>query len=418
MERAALARALAKWRLPGKEPKPINRVCLADPLPERFMARFAWAVAAPGEIFLGNPAWSDAEQKQVRTLIQAAPPENPGRGWLMIPTGGTSGEIKFARHDSATFGAAVRGFTQHFGLARVNAFGVLPLYHVSGLMAWMRCVMTGGEYRSGVWKEIMSGRLPALPETADGWVLSLVPTQLERLMSEGRSVEWLKRFRLIFVGGGPSWAALREKAESLELPFAPSYGMTEAAAMVAALRPGGLPADVNTYGTPLPHARIDFDRQGMISITSEAVFHGYYPEFDDDRTFYSEDFGEFDFLGRVRVLGRRDGVIITGGEKVQPSEVESVLMSSREFSDLVVLGAPHREWGQQVVAAYAGDARRPNWARVERALKSQLAPHKRPKRFIPLNPWPRTAHGKINRSEITRQVLVHFAQGADGGRAG
>ena len=61
-----------------------------------------------------------------------------GYGWLGLPTGGTSGRSRFARHDEVTLTTAVRGFCAHFGLERVNAVGVLPAYHVSGLMARVR----------------------------------------------------------------------------------------------------------------------------------------------------------------------------------------------------------------------------------------------------------------------------------------
>ncbi|HET7537762.1 MAG TPA: AMP-binding protein [Candidatus Didemnitutus sp.] len=394
---------MARWRPAAKDKRAHNRRYITEASPEKFMARFAQAVAGDGEIFLGNPAWGEAERAQVQKLLDDHPGENVQNGWLMIPTGGTSGEIKFARHDSVTIGAAVRGFAQYFGLQKVNAVGVLPLFHVSGLMAWLRSALTGGEYLIGDWKQIAAGELPELREKEDGWLLSVVPTQLERLMNDHDSVEWLRGFRLIFVGGGPSWAGLREHAEGLGLSISPSYGMTETAAMVAALRPGDFHADANTYGSPMPHARIDFDMQGMISITSEAVFHGYYPQHDDDRTFYSEDFGEFDFLGRVRVLGRRDGVIITGGEKVQPSEVEGVLRTSREFSDVAVIGLPHREWGQQVVAAYPAE-RRPNLDKVERIVRVELSPYKRPKQYVAIPEWPRTDHGKLNRPRLLEMV--------------
>lgn len=404
MDRAELALALARWLPATKNKHAHSRRYITEASPEKFMARFAQAVASDGEIFLGNPVWGEAERKQVQELLDKYPGETSSLGWLMIPTGGTSGgEIKFARHDSVTISSAVRGFARHFGLQKANAVGVLPLYHVSGLMAWMRSAMTGGDYIPGDWKSIADGDLPELPERSDGWLLSLVATQLERLMNDNDAVDWLRGFRLIFVGGGPAWAGLRERATGLGLKLSPSYGMTETAAMIAALRPGDFEADASTYGSPLPHARVDFDMQGMISITSEAVFRGYYPQRDDDRTFYSEDFGEFDFLGRVRVMGRRDGVIITGGEKVHPSEVESVLRMSREFSDVAVIGLPHHEWGQQVVVAYPAE-RRPNLDKVERIVRVELSPYKRPKHYVALDDWPRTDHGKLNRVKLLELV--------------
>jgi len=410
MERAELAQALARWRPPGPDRRAHDRRLIIEASPARFMARFAQAVAGTGEVFVGSPAWGEDETAQVRALLATRRNESPARGWLMIPTGGTSGgEIKFARHDAGTIGAAVRGFARHFGLRRANAVGVLPHYHVSGLMAWLRSAVTGGDYLAADWRSVAAGQRPDLPERDDGWLLSLVPTQLERLMAETDAVAWLRRFRVIFIGGGPSWQGLRERAQGLGLPVAPSYGMTETAAMVAALRPGDQPADASTYGSELPHARISFDLQGAISVTGESVFRGYFPAWDDDRTFATSDYGERDFLGRVRVLGRRDGVIITGGEKVQPLEVEEVLRDTREFRDLAVLGLPHPQWGQQVVAAYAAD-RLPDLTKVKDRLARRLAAHKHPKHFVAVRPWPLTAHGKLNRAKLATLVAEQLRQ--------
>src|SRR3954471_18723776 len=97
---------------------------VAESDPQKFMATFSEAVAKGGEIFLSDPSWGENEKAQLNAQLPAAGVQRstqPGRGWLMIPTGGTSGTLKFARHDEETLSAAVRAFTKHFGLARVNA---------------------------------------------------------------------------------------------------------------------------------------------------------------------------------------------------------------------------------------------------------------------------------------------------------
>jgi len=404
MERTELAEALRSWRRPSRGPAASARDYIVEADPDKFMARFAAAVAGTGEVFIGNPSWGEAESDEVRELLDESPGETGAPGWLMVPTGGTSGGVRFARHDSGTIAAAVKGMAQHFGLRQVNAVGVLPLYHVSGLMAWLRCALTGGTYFNGNWRKIAEGRLPKLPETSDGWGLSLVPTQLERLMRDNRAIDWLRQFRVIFIGGAPTWNTLLDRAADAGLPLSPGYGMTETAAMVAALRPDEFLAGSRSCGTTLPHARIDFTLEGVIAVTGESVFRGFFPEQSEDRTFETEDIGELDALGRLRVFGRRDGVIITGGEKVHPSEVESVLHGTGEFADLLVFGAPHAEWGQQVVVAYPA-GRAPDAERVGRAVNAELAPYKRPKLYVPVPNWPVAPNGKLRRAEITHYVL-------------
>jgi O-succinylbenzoic acid--CoA ligase len=288
-------------------------------------------------------------------------------------------------------------------LPQVNAVGVLPLYHVSGFMAWMRCVLTGGEYRPLDWKAVEAGALPPLPAKPGGWTLSLVPTQLERLLRHEAATAWLKNFRIIFLGGAPAWPALLDRATAARLPLSPGYGMTETAAMIAAMRPGEFLAGTRSSGSVLPHARVRFDDEGTILAGGDSVFRGYYPGWREPGDFATQDGGWLDERGHLHVSGRRDAVIISGGEKVNPAEVEAVLRGTGEFADVVVLGRPDAEWGERVVAAYPAETV-PNSVRVEAALAKLLSPAKRPKQLIAVAPWPVNAQGKVNRAEVARRL--------------
>ncbi len=403
MERAELGRLLG-----GHATRAIRTVITETDATE-FCAKFADAVAGTGEVFLSNPKGVESEREQFHALLAsgdsltAAPFGQSETGWLMIPTGGTSGSQRFARHDSGTISAAVTGFTKHFDLRRVNAVGGLPLYHVSGLMAWLRSVLTGGSYRHADWKEIEAGRYPVLTAQDDGWVLSLVPTQLERLLREAAAVAWLKKFRIILVGGGPAWSELLERAAVAQLPLALCYGMTETAALVTALKPEEFLAGQRNCGAALSHAPLIIDPDGTITIAGKSLFRGYYPGWRDTGVFVTEDIGGWDVHRRLTVLGRRDGVIITGGEKVNPTEVEAVLRGTGEFADVAVVGVPHAEWGSQVVAAYPV-GREPDLRNVRDALTQQLARYKHPQRFAALPSWPQQEQGKLNRAEVARMI--------------
>ena len=352
-----------------------------------------------GFVFLRDPHWSDAERAAAESLMHRA--RSPGlaadstSGWLCLRTGGSSGAGKFARHDEHTVTAAVAGFCAHFSLARVNAVGVLPPWHVSGLMARIRAAATGGRYVGCEWKALAADRLPELDSNCP-WVLSLVPTQLQRLLGSTAATTWLRRFAIIFLGGGPVWPELAEAAARAELPISLSYGMTETAAMVTAQRPEEFLAGDRSSGRPLPHARVGIDAGGCVTVAGESLFRGYFPEQREHVPFVTADLGRLDAQDRLHLLGRSDAVIITGGKKVQPSQVEAVLRATGEFDDVVVIGVPDREWGEQVVACYAPSPREPNIARAG----ARLAPHERPKRFVPVTPWPRNAQGKINRAAL------------------
>lgn len=396
MERAELARLLGAAVATVGERAERPHV-IAEREPERFMAAFAAATAAGGDVFLGDPTWGVAQRAELEALIDAEttrPVDVDGRGWLMIPSGGTSGRLKFARHDEETIAAAVRGFSEHFGFERVNALSVLPLHHVSGFMAWMRCALSGGDFKPWDWKRLEAGDLPALGEGT--WTVSLVPTQLQRLLASPAAVTWLRGFRVIFVGGGPVWRELADAAAAARLPVSLSYGMTETAAMVTALRPEEFAAGSRSSGAALPHARVTIDQDGRVRVGGASLFLGYYPERGIAREFTTEDLGRIDERGHLHVLGRRDAVIITGGKKVQPADVEAALRANGECTDVAVVGVPDAEWGEIVVACYPADGRVPD---IERAA-ANLAAWQRPKRLVAIAEWPRNAQGKVNRVEL------------------
>ncbi|ATC65374.1 o-succinylbenzoate--CoA ligase [Nibricoccus aquaticus] len=380
------------------------------------------AVERGGFVFLCDPKWGAEERAQLAEILVEAERGGggeSGRGWLCVPSGGTSGRLKFARHDEQTLGAAVSGFCGHFGLTRVNAVDVLPPHHVSGLMARVRCAVTGGRHVSWSWKELEAGVRPELAAVADGWVLSVVPTQLQRLMGSVAAVEWLRGFRVIFVGGGPAWAELTEEAAKAGLPVSLCYGMTETAAMMAALRPEEFAAGGRSCGAVMPHARVEIvddatgeevaaGETGLVRIGGGSLLRGYFPEQpggvsgeDGARVFVTEDLGRMDERGQLHVIGRRDAVIITGGKKVFPAEVEAVLRASGEFADVAVIGAADTEWGQRVVAFYPAGRKALDMQRVEAALES-IAGYKRPKAFVAVAAWPRNEQGKVNREALRR----------------
>ena len=400
MERAELAAKLGGVRR-VRDNAPYQLLSESDP--QKFMAAFAEVVAGDSDVFLCDPQWGAAEKAQVAALLQSKIENSKskiGQGWLCIPTGGSGGQLKFARHDQHTIAAAVRGFTEHFGLSRVNALGVLPLHHVSGFMAWMRCALTGGEYVQLDWKTAESGNLPELPVKPDGWVISLVPTQLERLLRNKVATEWLATCRIVFLGGAPASTDLLERAAAARIPLAPGYGMTETAAMVTALRPEEFLAGARSSGRALPHGQIKLTKDGTILVTGQSVFRGYYPDTNHRSDFVTGDLGCLDEQGHLTVLGRSDDVIITGGEKVNPAEIEAVLRDQGGLAEVVVVGVPDAEWGQVVVAAYPASSR-PDLTKLAELI-AQLAPAKRPKHFLPLESWPLTSAGKVNRAEVVR----------------
>ena len=149
-------------------------IFLAQSNPLKFVAGFLAAVAAKCPLFICNPSWIATEWQQVLDVVQPdlvwgegldflvkKPLKNEAKpfysGKIMIPTGGSSGKIRFAIHTWETLSASARGFQSHFALKEVNSCCVLPLYHVSGLMQLLRSFLTGGRLFVLPYKALKAG---------------------------------------------------------------------------------------------------------------------------------------------------------------------------------------------------------------------------------------------------------------------
>lgn len=358
-------------------------VLLAERDPVRFAAAFFAGVSLELPMILANPAWGSGEWAKLKGLVHPAmvvgnvPVDpaawegvsNPQPGEILIPTGGTTGGVKLAIHDWASLLAATRGLHEFLGDGPIHSCCLLPLHHVSGLMQLVRSFATGGQIR-------FDG------EVTKGYCLSLVPTQLQRWLSDGTAVEGLRAARVVFVGGAALPGALAAEARKARLPIVQVYGMTETAAMIAAIPAEAFLNEENPGALPLGEAKIGVDSDGAIRVRSAALFKGYHGQerLDLSAGFRTGDRGHLDSRGGLHVLGRLDRLINSGGEKVDPAEVERALLQIEGIQAARVVGEPDAEWGQIVVAYLQGEATLDTGA-IRGQLKEKLSPFKIPKRF-------------------------------------
>ena len=171
--------------------------------------------------------------------------------------------------------------------------------------------------------------------------------------------------------------------------------MTETAAMVAAVRPEEF-LDGGEELRPLPHAELALDDEGRLRVSGGSVCRGLWPEWRDKGRWTTGDRAEARGKGWV-ILGRADQVIITGGRKVDAARVEAALRGGGG-DDVVVLGLPDPEWGECVVAFHPADAPPADPA----AALAGLAAWERPRRWVPVEAWPRNAAGKVDRAALRR----------------
>lgn len=274
----------------------------------------------------------------------------------------------------------------------------LPLSHVGGLAILLRSVLYGtaatlveGLDPAVVAEHLASGRIT---------LASLVPTMLRRLLElpEGACLA-SPRLRAVLLGGGPIDGATVERALDRGIPALGTYGMTETASQVATVPPEAARSKAGSGGRPLPGAELEVTGAGEIRVRGPMVSAA---AAGADGWLATGDLGRVDEDGFLWVEGRRDEVVVTGGENVAPAEVEAVLSAHPEVADCAVVGVPDPEWGRAVAAAVV--PRNPEHPPAPGDLaawcRARLASFKVPKRWAVVQALPRTPSGKVARGEI------------------
>ncbi len=318
---------------------------------------------------------------------------DPAGAALVVPTSGTTGGPKGVRLSMANLKAAASASTQHLGSGADDMWHLaMPLSHVAGISILLRQAWSGGSVLmqpsfepAATWSAIGRGAT----------MLSVVPTMLHRMLEFDAAPD-IGRLRAVLVGGGPTPGGLLERARARALPVLPTYGLTETFGQVATLRPG---AALEPKAHPLPGVEFRVEGDGRLAIRSPQVSPGYLGEPDrDEEWLVTNDLAELDGEGAVRILGRADTLIITGGEKVSPERVEAELAQHPGVDEVVVVGVPDSEWGEKVVCAYGGDI---GPEELSSWLKERLPGFMVPKTWIPMASIPRTSIGKPDRGSVS-----------------
>ena len=413
------------------------RIALSVSDPESFCAWFLALGRRDLDLFCFNPKWGEQEQLTAEAIAKphwvlgdlrnddfARPTDSEVRlissdvtaGLrLMIPTGGTSGKIRFTMHRWSTLAASAYGFQAFFNVNHVSSFCVLPLYHVSGFMQLIRSLLTMGKVVFGSVDTFDAGHFALVEAEKQARFLSLVATQLERLLRDEANVASLLEYRAIFVGGGPVSDELLKRAIDLEVPLAPTYGMSETAAQVATMEPESFLDGKTGQGKALPHVRLSIvgdggnalesGEVGRIQILASSIFRGYYGE--EERlvdSVVAPDFGSLDDFGNLTVWGRSDRVIISGGEKIDLREIEIALEATRLLSDVVAFGADDSEWGALLSVAYVPIAESTMDDDLREALSGGLVAFKVPKAWHRMESLPRNEAGKIQADILLERI--------------
>jgi O-succinylbenzoic acid--CoA ligase len=291
----------------------------------------------------------------------------------------------------------------------------LPAEHVAGLQVLARSLLAGTrpvvlhpahQPAGGFRPDAFAAATTAL--TGDRRYVSLVPTQLHRLLDDDAGRAALLTYDAVLLGGAATPPALLTRAREAGARVVTTYGMSETC--------GGCVYD----GVPLDGVRVRLSPDDAVEIAGPALATGYLDRPDLDAAAFVEDSGErwlrTQDLGRLdaghlTVLGRADDVLVTGGVKVPPAAVERVLAEVPGVGEVCVVGVPDPEWGQAVVAVVVPRAGRtgPALAQVRRPVARTLGPPAAPRHLVVVERLPLRGPGKVDRRAVAELAAARLA---------
>jgi malonyl-CoA/methylmalonyl-CoA synthetase len=335
----------------------------------------------------------------------------------ILYTSGTTGRSKGAMltHDNLRSNAEVLHQYWHWDDERDVLLHALPVFHVHGLFVALHCALLGGSSVHFLAKFNPDQVIERLP---DATVMMGVPTFYTRLLSEPRlDAELCRNMRLFISGSAPLLAETHREFETRTgFRILERYGMTEAGMITSNPYEGARIAGSVGFALPGVSVRIaDHDgceiprgETGVLELKGPNVFKGYWQmpektaaEFREDGWFISGDNASMDAEGRITIVGRAKDLIISGGYNIYPKEIEAEIDEIPGVKESAVIGVPHPDFGEGVVAVVVSDgSQRLTEQSIIAPLQGKLARFKQPKRIVFVEALPRNTMGKVQKAQL------------------
>ena len=337
----------------------------------------------------------------------------------IVYTSGTTGRSKGAMLTHGGLAANAEALTLLWGVSADDVLlHALPIFHVHGLFVALHCALLAGCPMIWLPRFETGEVIAALGKST---VMMGVPTFYTRLLADPAFTrERAGHMRLFISGSAPMLeTTFAEFEDRTGLCILERYGMSEAAIITSNPLSGKRVAGSVGYPVPGFEVRIAGAAPGIIEIRGPSVFKGYWrmPEktaedFTADGFFITGDLGRQDPDGRLWISGRAKDLIISGGYNVYPKEVELVLDALPGVAESAVIGVPHPDLGESVVAVVTGEAEE---AQLIQQVRERLAAYKVPKRIFRVAELPRNAMGKVQKAQLRQSYGTAFAITSMGG---
>ena len=378
-------------------------------------------VGASARVDVSSLTLDDRGQGSFDDAVQSAKPaehivERDAKDLAAILyTSGTTGRSKGAMLSHKNLASNAHALNQAWGWQHEDVLlHALPIFHVHGLFIASHCALLNGSAMQWLSKFDAQAVMSALPNST---VMMGVPTFYVRLLAASEFKELpLAHMRLFICGSAPLTAQVfRQWEEVTGHRILERYGMSET--IINTTNPLVGERVEATVGFPLPGLDLRIADEhgaecavgdiGTIEVRGDSVFSGYWrmpektaEEIRQDGYFITGDLGSVDSEGRVTIVGRGKDLVISGGYNVYPKEVESVIDELSEVLESAVIGVPHADFGEAVVALVVPRVDPVDEGLIATALKDKLARFKHPKAVINVAELPRNTMGKVQKNVL------------------
>ena len=278
----------------------------------------------------------------------------------------------------------------------------MPPYHAGGLSIIYRSLILGNKFH--IEDDFNSEKVIDLIMSEKINIVSMVPTMLSKIVYQmkDRNLIAPKSFKFVLSGGAKTPEELILSSNNIGLKTLPTYGMTETSSQIATASPNDEFRPLNSVGKPLLRDSVKIAKNSEIQVSGEMVAN-YYDEKVSKKWLQTGDYGYIDKDNYLFVKGRIDELIISGGENINPLEVEEFISKNKKIKECIVLGKTDEYWGEKVVAAIYSD----DDITLEEinSYLGGLDKFKYPKDIVQLKkPLPKLHNGKFDRKKIKKLI--------------